>query len=151
MVYDPFFLVLPCFAKIFREMSTSEKMPDKEVSAVTNNTSPVSSNANVDGANFGNGYIVNENGELMLDNGLKPGLKNRMINLMAICGILGPGVFVGMGSMLKTGGGAGTVSYTHLDVYKRQELQQHDGVLIALFFYKTAKCISSTTNLAQHI
>lgn len=110
MVYGPFFLVLPYFAKIFREMSTSEKMPDKEVSAVTNNTSPVSSNANVDGINFGNGYIVNENGELMLDNGLKPGLKNRMINLMAICGILGPGVFVGMGSMLKTGGGAGMLT-----------------------------------------
>ncbi|SCW00412.1 LAFE_0C03620g1_1 [Lachancea fermentati] len=54
-----------------------------------------------------NGYVIDSNGTLKLKNGLKPGLKNRMINLMAICGILGPGAFVGMGSMLRTGGGAG--------------------------------------------
>ncbi|KAM3162344.1 General amino acid permease AGP3 [Lachancea thermotolerans] len=56
------------------------------------------------------GYVVNAKGEVLLSNGLKPGLKNRMINLMAICGIIGPGVFVGMGSMLKSSGGAGLLA-----------------------------------------
>lgn len=51
-------------------------------------------------------YVVDSLGKVRLSNGLQPGLKNRMINLMAICGILGPGTFVGMGSMLATGGGA---------------------------------------------
>ncbi|SCU89289.1 LADA_0E14642g1_1 [Lachancea dasiensis] len=57
-----------------------------------------------------NGYLIDADGNLRLKNGLKPGLKNRMINLMTICGILGPGTFVGMGSMLKSGGGAGMLA-----------------------------------------
>lgn len=55
-------------------------------------------------------YVVDSLGKVRLSNGLQPGLKNRMINLMAICGILGPGTFVGMGSMLATGGGAGMLA-----------------------------------------
>lgn len=42
-----------------------------------------------------NAYHQNEQGDVLLDTGLKAGLKDRMINLIAICGILGPGLFIG--------------------------------------------------------
>ncbi|KGK35095.1 hypothetical protein JL09_g5755 [Pichia kudriavzevii] len=37
------------------------------------------------------GYRQNEDGDEILDSGLKAGLKNRMINLIALCGLIGPG------------------------------------------------------------
>ena len=43
----------------------------------------------------------------VLESGLKAGLKNRMINLIALCGIIGPGVFIGMGNALASGGPVG--------------------------------------------
>lgn len=52
-------------------------------------------------------YHENEYGEEILDNGLQAGLKNRMINLIALCGLIGPGVFIGMGSALRSGGPVG--------------------------------------------
>lgn len=53
------------------------------------------------------GYRQNEDGDEILDSGLKAGLKNRMINLIALCGLIGPGVFIGMGNALKSGGPIG--------------------------------------------
>ena len=53
------------------------------------------------------GYRQNEDGDEILDSGLKAGLKNRMINLIALCGLIGPGVFIGMGNALKSGGPVG--------------------------------------------
>lgn len=52
-------------------------------------------------------YHENVQGDEILENGLKAGLKNRMINLIALCGLIGPGVFIGMGSALKSGGPVG--------------------------------------------
>lgn len=52
-------------------------------------------------------YHENEYGEEILDSGLQAGLKNRMINLIALCGLIGPGVFIGMGSALRSGGPVG--------------------------------------------
>lgn len=40
-------------------------------------------------------YLQNENG-IFSENGLKAGLKNRMVNMIALCGIVGPGCFIGM-------------------------------------------------------
>ncbi|AQZ18190.1 (ZYRO0D09086g) [Zygosaccharomyces parabailii] len=53
------------------------------------------------------GYHNNKHGDVILNNGLKAGLKDRMINLIALCGIIGPGVFIGMGSALANGGPVG--------------------------------------------
>jgi yeast amino acid transporter len=58
-------------------------------------------------AQLSNVYHENEHGDEILDNGLKAGLKNRMINLIALCGLIGPGVFIGMGSALASGGPVG--------------------------------------------
>ncbi|CCH41392.1 General amino acid permease [Wickerhamomyces ciferrii] len=44
------------------------------------------------------------NGDVIKENGLKAGLQNRMINLIALCGIIGPGMFIGIGNMLAKGG-----------------------------------------------
>lgn len=52
-------------------------------------------------------YQENGKGEVILESGLQAGLKNRMINLISICGIIGPGVFIGMGSALAAGGPVG--------------------------------------------
>lgn len=41
-------------------------------------------------------YHKNLKGDDILENGLNAGLKNRMINLIAIAGVIGPGVFIGM-------------------------------------------------------
>ncbi|OWB81760.1 hypothetical protein B5S33_g379 [[Candida] boidinii] len=57
-----------------------------------------------------NAYHQNDKGEIILESGLKAGLKNRMINLIALCGIIGPGVFIGMGSALASGGPAGLIA-----------------------------------------
>jgi len=51
-------------------------------------------------------YNTNDKGDIILNSGLKAGLKNRMINLIALCGILSPGVFLGLGTMLASGGPA---------------------------------------------
>ncbi|GMM30307.1 Agp3 protein [Martiniozyma asiatica (nom. inval.)] len=56
-----------------------------------------------------NAYHLNEKGDEILDSGLKAGLKNRMINLIALCGLIGPGVFIGMGSALASGGPVGLI------------------------------------------
>lgn len=52
-------------------------------------------------------YHENENGDVILYSGLKAGLKNRMINLIALCGLIGPGVFIGAGTALASGGPVG--------------------------------------------
>lgn len=54
-------------------------------------------------------YHKNAKGEDILSNGLQAGLKNRMVNMIAICGIVGPGAFIGMGNMLASGGPVGMV------------------------------------------
>ncbi|SGZ55788.1 CIC11C00000001207 [Sungouiella intermedia] len=41
--------------------------------------------------------------------GVKRGLKTRHISMMALAGIVGPGVFIGMGSALRDGGPAGLI------------------------------------------
>lgn len=53
------------------------------------------------------GYHNNDHGDTILESGLKAGLKDRMINLIALCGIIGPGVFIGMGTALAKGGPVG--------------------------------------------
>jgi amino acid transporter len=65
------------------------------------------SNGVVDVLSPGSVYVQNDNGEVLMANGLKAGLKNRMVNLIALCGIIGPGVFLGFGSMLVASGPAG--------------------------------------------
>lgn len=55
-------------------------------------------------------YHKNAKGEDILHSGLKAGLKNRMVNLIAICGIIGPGSFMGFGNMLYACGPAGMVA-----------------------------------------
>ncbi|ODV82519.1 hypothetical protein CANARDRAFT_30774 [[Candida] arabinofermentans NRRL YB-2248] len=45
----------------------------------------------------------------ILESGLKAGLKDRMINLIALCGIIGPGCLIGMGNMLAEGGPVGMI------------------------------------------
>lgn len=52
----------------------------------------------------------NHKDDAILDTGLKAGLKNRMINLIALAGIIGPGAFIGMGNALKSGGPAGLIA-----------------------------------------
>lgn len=42
--------------------------------------------------------------------GIKRGLKTRQISMMALAGIIGPGVFIGMGSALQAGGPAGLIA-----------------------------------------
>ncbi|EEQ36555.1 hypothetical protein CLUG_00678 [Clavispora lusitaniae ATCC 42720] len=42
--------------------------------------------------------------------GIKRGLKTRHISMMALAGIIGPGVFIGMGSALHAGGPVGLIS-----------------------------------------
>ncbi|CAH6719919.1 general amino acid permease Agp3p [[Candida] jaroonii] len=54
-------------------------------------------------------YHENEKGDTLLDTGLKAGIKNRMINLIALCGIIGPGTMIGMGAALAAGGPAGLI------------------------------------------
>lgn len=44
------------------------------------------------------------------ETGVKRGLKTRHISMMALAGIIGPGVFIGMGSALSAGGPAGLVA-----------------------------------------
>lgn len=61
-------------------------------------------------AQLSQAYHENKAGDEILDSGLKAGLKNRMINLIALCGIIGPGVFVGMGSALASGGPVGLLA-----------------------------------------
>lgn len=58
----------------------------------------------------GSVYVQNESGDVLMSTGLKAGLKNRMVNLIALCGIIGPGVFMGFGSMLKVSGPAGMLA-----------------------------------------
>lgn len=58
----------------------------------------------------GSAYHQTEHGDVILDTGLKAGLKNRMVNLIALCGIIGPGVFLGLGNMLAACGPAGMVA-----------------------------------------
>lgn len=53
-------------------------------------------------------YLNNEYGTFT-ENGLKAGLKNRMVNMIALCGIIGPGCLIGMGNMLKVGGPVGLI------------------------------------------
>lgn len=48
-------------------------------------------------------------GDDIKHNGLKAGLKNRMVNMIALCGIVGPGCFIGMGNMLALGGPVGLI------------------------------------------
>lgn len=52
-------------------------------------------------------YHKNSKGDDILDNGLNAGLKNRMINLIALCGVIGPGVFIGISNALASGGPVG--------------------------------------------
>lgn len=54
-------------------------------------------------------YHTNEAGDEILQSGLKAGLKNRMINMIALCGLIGPGVMIGMGSALASGGPVGLI------------------------------------------
>lgn len=54
-------------------------------------------------------YHTNGRGEEILNSGLQAGLKNRMINMIALCGLIGPGVMIGMGSALASGGPVGLV------------------------------------------
>jgi amino acid transporter len=55
-------------------------------------------------------YHQHDSGEVILNTGLKAGLKNRMVNLIALCGIIGPGVFLGFGNMLVASGPAGMLA-----------------------------------------
>lgn len=41
------------------------------------------------------------------ESGLKAGLENRMVKMIALRGIVGPGYFIGMGNMLKVNGPVG--------------------------------------------
>ncbi|VEU24228.1 DEKNAAC105439 [Brettanomyces naardenensis] len=52
-------------------------------------------------------YHENDRGDMILNSGLKAGLKNRMLNLISICGVVGPGIWLGMGRGLAAGGPAG--------------------------------------------
>ena len=60
-------------------------------------------------AELSSAFFSDENQRIddVLESGLKAGLKNRMINLIALCGIIGPGVFIGMGNALASGGPVG--------------------------------------------
>lgn len=60
-------------------------------------------------AQLSNAYHLNEKGDEILNSGLQAGLKNRMINMIALCGLIGPGVMIGMGSALASGGPVGLI------------------------------------------
>ncbi|QPG77402.1 hypothetical protein FOA43_004816 [Brettanomyces nanus] len=63
------------------------------------------------------GYRRNDSGDAFVENGLKAGIKNRMINLIALCGIIGPGCLIGMGGALAKGGPVGLlVGFTIIGV-----------------------------------
>ncbi|GAB7359157.1 hypothetical protein MBLNU230_g5224t1 [Neophaeotheca triangularis] len=49
---------------------------------------------------------VDENGVMDLDSGVKRGLKNRHLSMMALAGIIGPGLLIGAGGALANGGPA---------------------------------------------
>lgn len=55
-------------------------------------------------------YQQNEKGDVFLQSGLKAGLQNRMVNLIALCGIIGPGIFLGFANMLAASGPAGMLA-----------------------------------------
>lgn len=67
-------------------------------------------NGSVDVVHASNSYEETSAGDVLLATGLKAGLKNRMVNLIALCGIIGPGVFMGFGSMLVASGPAGMMA-----------------------------------------
>ncbi|QPG75180.1 hypothetical protein FOA43_002529 [Brettanomyces nanus] len=54
-----------------------------------------------------NYYTENSKGDAIAYNGLKAGLKNRHLNLIALCGLIGPGVLIGFASALTAGGPVG--------------------------------------------
>jgi amino acid transporter len=47
-----------------------------------------------------------DQGDMDLDSGVKRGLKNRHLSMMALAGIIGPGLLVGSGRALQNGGPA---------------------------------------------
>lgn len=54
--------------------------------------------------------LVNVRGKFDPKSGVKRGLKTRHISMMALAGIIGPGVFIGMGSALNAGGPVGLIT-----------------------------------------
>lgn len=55
------------------------------------------------------GYRKDADGNAFVLSGLKAGVKNRMINLISLCGIIGPGCLIGMGGALAKGGPVGLI------------------------------------------
>ncbi|VEU23447.1 DEKNAAC104600 [Brettanomyces naardenensis] len=63
------------------------------------------------------GYHRNSKGEAFVKSGLKAGIRNRQINLIALCGIIGPGCLIGMGgSLAQSGPVALVVGFTIIGV-----------------------------------
>ncbi|GME91287.1 unnamed protein product [Ambrosiozyma monospora] len=88
--------------------SSSNTAPDQE-QATTSNTFPEQREA------YHHNKDENSN-EFFVSSGLQAGLKNRMINLIALCGIIGPGCLIGIGSALAKGGPVGMlVGFTIVD------------------------------------
>lgn len=67
-----------------------------EESIVANESSPV--------------IVTDSHGKPFQQNGLSLGIKNRHINLITLCGIIGPGVFIGMANSFKAAGPAGLLA-----------------------------------------
>ncbi|RSL68431.1 hypothetical protein CEP54_002792 [Fusarium duplospermum] len=67
------------------------------------------------GDNYGDNYDYNRHGEptddssVDPDSGVKRGLKNRHLSMMALAGIIGPGLLVGAGGALNKGGPASLI------------------------------------------
>lgn len=78
---------------------SSEKGSIEKADAFEANIAPVFSS-----------YHENDKGDIMLNNGLKAGLKTYSINLIALAGIIGPGALIGLGSFLKASGPAGMIA-----------------------------------------
>lgn len=53
-----------------------------------------------------NAYSDDDAGPMDADSGVKRGLKNRHLSMMALAGIIGPGLLVGAGGALQSGGPA---------------------------------------------
>lgn len=53
-----------------------------------------------------NAFSDDDSGPMDADSGVKRGLKNRHLSMMALAGIIGPGLLVGAGGALQSGGPA---------------------------------------------
>jgi hypothetical protein len=80
------------------------------------------------------------------DSGVKRGLKNRHLSMMALAGIIGPGLLVGAGGALQNGGpaslliGFGVIGMSLTSRRKRNRLSQGSGQFLCIFILTILIC-----------